>query len=256
MSFFQKFSLGFDAYGDAHRFIVRHKLWGYVLFPGLINLALFIGTFLLGYYTGGLVVERIFEWLGISGESEGFVRILVSALHFFIRIAVYIALFLLYLSTYKYIVLILMTPVLIVLSEKVYGIMTGRSYKFVFKLVMLDIARGTGIILRNLCIELGFILIFFFLSFIPVIGFICPFILFIISMYFLGFSMMYYSQECYRLKIKQSVHFIRKNKGFAIANGFVFYLLLLIPLLGLMIAPSYAVVAATLGVDKLKQTAR
>lgn len=75
----------------------------------------------------------------------------------------------------------------------------------------------------------------------------------IISMYYFGFFMIDYTGERYRLSIKQSVKFMRNNKGFAIANGLIFYLILMIPLLGLLVAPSYAVVAATIGVEKVKE---
>jgi CysZ protein len=253
MALFKNFAAGIDSYGDAHKFIIKHNLWGYVLFPGIINLVLFILVFLLGYYTGSYVVERIFEWYGISGESEGFFRILLSALHFFIKIFVYLILFMVYLTTYKYIVLIIMTPLLAVLSDKTSKLITGDKVPYTFGLLMKDVFRGTALVFRNIFIELFYIILCFIIGFIPFAGILVPVFLFILSMYFYGFSMMYYSHQCYRLKIKQSVQFIRRNKGFAIANGFIFYLLLMIPLLGLLVAPSYAVVAATIGVEKLKK---
>jgi hypothetical protein len=55
-----------------------------------------------------------------------------------------------------------------------------------------------------------------------------------------------------RLSIRQSVRFIRKNRGFAMANGMIFYVVFFfIPLVGFMIAPAYAVVAATLGTHNI-----
>jgi CysZ protein len=62
-----------------------------------------------------------------------------------------------------------------------------------------------------------------------------------------------YSNERHRLRIGESVLFVRKSKGLAIANGMIFYLILLIPFVGLLFAPSYAVVAATIATEKIRQ---
>jgi CysZ protein len=199
------------------------------------------------------VVGWIFNFLGLSGEHQGIIGFLIGMLQFVMNLFVYFLVFIIYLSTYKYIVLMIMPPLLAVLSEKTDVLLSGRKYKFEIKQLLKDILRGLLIVLRNLFIELGFFIILFILGFIPIIGLICPFIVFIISMYYYGFSMIDYSNERARLSISQSVIFVRKNKGFAIANGLIFYILLMIPLLGLLIAPSYAVVAATIGVEKIRQ---
>ena len=80
-----------------------------------------------------------------------------------------------------------------------------------------------------------------------------PCILFVISMYYYGFSMIDYSNERMNLSVCESVQFVSTNKGFAIANGLIFYVLLMIPFVGLLIAPSYSVIAATIGVRKISR---
>jgi CysZ protein len=252
MTLFKNFALGIDTYGDAHRLILKHNLWKYVFFPGVINLILFILVCILGYYTKDIAVKYIFNFLGLTGEHQGFIKILLGILHFVLNLFIYFLVFIIYFSTYKYIVLMIMPPILAVLSEKTEELVSGKKYKFNFHQLIKDIFRGLVIAFRNLFIELGFIIILFILGFIPVVGFICPLIVFVISMYYYGFSMIDYSNERSRLTISESVTFVRKNNGFAIANGFIFYVLLMIPLLGLLIAPSYAVVAATIGVEKIK----
>ena len=150
----------------------------------------------------------------------------------------------------------IISPALAILSEKTDELITNQKYPFSFKQLLKDIIRGCKIVLRNMIIEFLFIIAGFILSFIPIIGYICPVILFLISMYFYGFSMIDYSNERERLNVKQSVKFIRKNKGFAIANGLIFYCLMLIPLVGILIAPSYSVIAATIGTQKIKQNVK
>ena len=78
--------------------------------------------------------------------------------------------------------------------------------------------------------------------------------LFLVSSYFYGFAFIDYTNERRRLTISQSVDFIRKNKGMAIGNGFVFALAMLVPFCGTTIAGFIAiisVVAATISTHKM-----
>lgn len=253
MAFFIDFGLGVRTYRDAHKLIKKHRLWGYVFMPGIINLILIALIIFIAYLFGNIFRGWLFDWLGLNHAYSGFVKYLVNFFHFFVKFFVYFLFFMLYIYTYKYIVLMIMSPLLALLSEKTEELLTGVKFKFRFVQLLKDIRRGIFIVLRNIFIELGLSIAFFFLSYIPIIGYICPFITFHISMYFYGFSMMDYTNERHRMKTGQSVSFIRKHRGFAVANGLFFYLILMIPLLGLLVAPSYAVVAATIGVIEMKK---
>ncbi len=146
----------------------------------------------------------------------------------------------------------IMSPVLALLSEKTEKILTGSDYPFKFMQLIKDIIRGNLIVIRNISIEILWTVLLFFIGYIPIIGYFAPIVLLMISFYFFGFSMIDYSSERHKLSIRESIKYVRKNKGFAIANGCIFYLLLLIPVLGLLVAPSYSIVAATIGVEKIK----
>jgi CysZ protein len=102
--------------------------------------------------------------------------------------------------------------------------------------------------------ELLIMILLFILSWIPLIGLLSPVISFLVTCYYYGFSMIDYTNERQRLTIKQSVRFIRKNMGFSMANGFIFYIVFfLVPMVGFMIAPAYAVVAATIGTHEIRK---
>lgn len=58
--------------------------------------------------------------------------------------------------------------------------------------------------------------------------------------------MLDYSCERHKLSPSESILYISKHKGLAIGNGLLFYLMHGIPLIGWLLAPSYAVVAATI----------
>jgi CysZ protein len=84
------------------------------------------------------------------------------------------------------------------------------------------------------------------LSLIPLVGWITPLISFFIECYYYGFSMLDYSCERHQMSPSASIEFIGKRRGLAIGNGMVFYLMHCLPILGWILAPAYAVVAATI----------
>lgn len=251
MALFKNFSVGVDTYKEAHRLIIKHRLWLYVFIPGIINIVLFATVLIFGIYTSRKTIECLFDFLGITGNEEGFLHYLYSVLTFVLRLIIQIIFILVYMSIYKYLVLIIMSPLLAVLADKTSRLITGRKVPYTFRQLIKDVWRGILLVFRNIFIELFFIVVCFFIGYIPIIKFACPVFLFLLSMYFYGFSMIYFSNECYRLKINHSVRFVRRNNGFAIANGLIFYGILVIPVIGILVAPAYAVVAATIGVNKI-----
>jgi len=251
---FKNFSLGITTYSEAHRFIKKHKLWGYVVLPGILNIILLTIIIILGWNFAAQITDYIFDLLGLNKEITGFTKYLVIGLSYVLKFGLRIIFIIVYFSIYQFIVLMIMSPILAFLSEKTEKLINGSEYPFSMRQLIKDIIRGNIIVVRNIFVELFWIIIFFFVSYIPIIGLLSPVVLFIIAGYFYGFSMIDYCSERHKLSIHQSVHFVRKNKGFAISNGIIFYLLLLIPFVGVMIAPSYAVVAATIGTEKIRST--
>ena len=146
-----------------------------------------------------------------------------------------------------------MAPVIAILSEKTEELITGNSYPFNFKQFTQDVLRGILIALKNLAIEFIILLLLILFTNIPIIGWISPFLIFLVESYFFGFSMMDYCNERRKLTIKESASFIYQHKATAIVNGGVFSMLLLVPVIGLLIAPSYGVIAATISTIKLRE---
>jgi CysZ protein len=64
-----------------------------------------------------------------------------------------------------------------------------------------------------------------------------------------------YSLERKKMSASQSRLFISNHKGLAIGNGMVFYIFHIIPIVGWVLAPSYAVVAATLSLYSFQDSA-
>jgi CysZ protein len=67
--------------------------------------------------------------------------------------------------------------------------------------------------------------------------------------------MLDYTNERKHLSASESIDLINRHKGLAIGNGIVFYLIHILPVIGWVFAPGYAVVAATLSLQDQRQLA-
>jgi len=243
---FKGISLGVRSYFKAHDFIKQHKLWGYVVAPGLVNLLLFTATLLIGWHYSDELTIYFLELFGMTDPEEGAWGWINKILRWFFMLFFRLLFLAFYLYLYKYVVLIILSPVLALLSEKVDGLLTGQEFPFVMKRFVKDVLRGVTLALRNLVIEFSILFGLFLLSFIPVLGWIIPFLMLAVEFFFFGFSMIDYSNERKKMTKGESTRYVMANKSLAVANGGVFHFLLLIPVIGIMIGPTYGVVAATL----------
>lgn len=242
---FKQFLEAVKAYGVALNIIINHNLWLYFLFPVVLFILLLLGGTALIFELSDYLQFLIVSIIDLPEESsEGF-PFLAGAISFIINISLKLIFFLIFASVQKYLILILLSPVLALLSEKTDEIITGKKYTFNLAQLLKDAIRGSLVALRNLVIQFGLIIGCFILMLIPVLGWFAPFFLLIINYYFYGFSMLDYTSERYRMSISESTSFIRRNKGLAIGNGFIFALIFAIPYAGIIFAPILGVIAAT-----------
>lgn len=240
---FKQFRLALGSYLVAHRFIIKHNIWVYAIIPTLINMIMIGGLFYGAFQLNDHLKPIIKSWFSSDYNT------LSTITNYTIQILVNIILFITYLFIYKNLVLIILSPFLAILSEKVDALYTGRKFPFTGKQLLIDAWRGIKISIRNSAIELTLIAICFTIGiFVPVIGIVIPVIIFIIESFYFGFSMIDYTNERKKLTFKESKNYIKNNKPLAYGIGFVFYLMFLIPIIGWILAPLYGIVAGTLSV--------
>lgn len=157
-----------------------------------------------------------------------------------------------YFSLFKYLFLIIGSPVFAYLSEKTSSIIEGREFPFNFNQLMKDAGRGIRLALRNTAWQTLYAVSLILLSLVPLAGWITPLIALFVECYYYGFSMMDYSCERNQLSSTESIAFISRHKGLAIGNGLIFYLMHGLVIIGWVLAPAYAVVAATLSLHRIK----
>ncbi len=244
--------IAIQSYLEAHRFIVKHRLWKWIFIPGILYAILFgVGIYFFWISSG----QAIDYFLSVTGVKNWMYTLEGSWLKFlfiFGQVILQLILLLFYFSLFKYLFLIIGSPLFAYLSEKTEAIMEGRDFPISFVQLLKDIVRGIKLALRNTLWQTIYTLSILILSFIPFAGWFTPLIALIIECYFLGFAMLDYSCERNKLSPAQSIEFIGKHKGLAIGNGIVFYLMHMIIFVGWVLAPSYAVIAATISFYKTK----
>lgn len=224
------------------------KAFGFTLKKGRIlwyayPLAIAVLLFLVFDSTVGSVSETLTaylkEWIGFE-DRDGW---MATATKWILKLIVWY----LFASINRYLVLILMSPILAFISEKTEQILTNKEYQFEMAQFVKDVFRGIGIAIRNLGLEYLFTLVIWVITLIfPPLLVVSPFVILAIQFYFYGFSFLDYNLERRRLKMKSSVSYIRNRKGMAIGVGSGFYLIFLIPFIGWIIAPVVSSVAATM----------
>ncbi len=233
---FRQVGIGIVAYFQSFVFIVKEALWLYFLIPGILSLLL--------YWGGEVALQhlRTVEFKGITDdELDRYLIFGLQALFVFVANRMN-----------KYVVMILLSPVLTQLSARTERILSGNHYPFGFRQYIHNLLRGLQIAFRNLFTQMMIILIWLvFAAFIPGIDAATPVVVFLIGFYFYGFYFMDYVSERLGYTLEESVNFIRKNAAFAFTIGGIFSGLFMIPYAGVIIAPITASIAATIGVDKV-----
>jgi CysZ protein len=241
-----------QAYFHTHRFIIKHRLWKWILIPGIIYAVLFCLGIYLFWISSSSAIEFMLAKTGVKEWMEKMQSSWLSFLLIFGQIVLNLVLLLFYFSLFKYLFLIIGSPLFAYLSEKTESIMEGKDFPFSFSQLMKDMVRGIRLALRNMLWQTVYTVSILILSFVPLVGWVTPLLALLIECYYLGFSMLDYSCERNKLSTAQSILFIGRHKGLAIGNGIIFYMMHMLPILGWILAPSYAVIAATISLYNAK----
>ena len=244
--------ISIQSYFEAHQFIRQHKLWKWILIPGIIYAILFTVGMYFFWQSANDAVTWLSKQIGLEGWLQSQRSEVLSFLFVMAGLFLRLILVFFYFSLFKFLFLIIGSPVFAYLSERTAAILEGREFPFSFQQLMKDAWRGTRLALRNALWQSIYVFSLLLLSLIPVVGWISPLIALFVECFYYGFSMVDYSCERNKLTLPESIDFISKHKGLAVGNGLVFYLMHGVVVIGWVLAPTYAVVAATLSLHKIK----
>jgi len=258
--------LALSGFVRAPAFAARHGLAWLFLVPALLWAAFAVGLFAFTTWLVGRAETWIMHALkaGPLGDEAADLHGLWSYVKVFFEsggamvllIAVKLALFFLFALVNKYIVLIVLAPVLAYASERTEEIVTGRRSPFSLPQLVRDAARGVRMALRNGFLELGLnVLIWAATLAFPFLAPLSVVLVLTVSAYFYGFSMFDLVFERRRMSVRASVRAARANPGLVLTNGGLFMLLAKVPLVGLMLVPVMAAIGAALAwVEKERAT--
>jgi CysZ protein len=222
--------------------LFRLRLWKYFAIPILITLLTAVAIVSLAWglsgKVGGLIAEA---WIWERGAST--IRSLA-------QIIGGLMVFALGLLAYKHIVLALAAPFMSPVSEKVEAHLYPGAHEYRNTTDASQLMRGIKINVRNLCWEIGLTIPIFLIGLIPVVGFYSAAMVFLIQAYYAGFGSMDYTLERH-YGFRESVRFVKNNRGAAIGNGIIFVLLLFIPIIGIILVLPISVTAASVSTLRL-----
>lgn len=234
---------GINAYVGTFKLISKLKLWKYFAIPVIIS---FITASIIGLLAWnlsdniGVYISKIWVWEFGKETFTSFSSFIGAAIVLVIGLILY-----------KHIVMALSAPFMSPVSEKIEVHVTGvENHEHRITSFKEQLWRGIRINLRNLSKELLFTIPILLIGFVPVIGIFSSLLLFLVQAYYAGFGNMDYTLERH-FKYKESIDFVKTNKGIAIGNGIIFMLFLLIPIIGIIIVLPLSVTAAALNTVEL-----
>ncbi len=241
------FVIGFRAYFEAYQILSRLRLWKYFAIPVVLSVIIFLIIGILSYFLsediGNYIANFWFSTFWPWDHGKNTIHNISNFLGALIVIVVgFIA--------FKHLIMALSAPFIgpisNIIEEDLTGMVSQRENSSSLQLL----SRGLRIALRNFIRELLLTLPILCFGLIPVIGLLSPILLFLLQSYFAGFGNMDPTLERH-LSYKESILFVKKNKGLAIGNGVVFVLFLFIPFFGVLLVLPFSVTAATIATVKL-----
>lgn len=240
---------------DAHHFILKNKLGRYLLISGSLFLLVF-SISIKAVITG---IENSEPWLTnwLVSNSKAYINFSIDDFKTGIKAGFWLlktAIDSNKDSIFTSLFLIIGTPYFSFISEKVHQILSKTSKAFTFKGWLQEMKRGLALSIANSIKQLGFALLITLISIIPIIGIIAPLLTFIVQAYYNGILMTDYSLEREGYNLKDSKRFYTQNKAIMFSIGLGFMFLLLIPVVGWFLAPTYALTASSLYFFKQKDS--
>lgn len=254
--FVKDFWLALQCYYRGARMIYENWLWLFFFIPVVLTFVLYLG----GEYilkdlqnidlnetiTHLKFPEKISKGFGIDAfdpNSVEMTTLINASKMLFVIISMKFS---------KYIVLIVLTPVLSMLSFRVENILTGNRYPFDKAQFIDDIYRGVNFSMRNMVLQMVTLVGWYAITMIiPPLQVLTTTIVYLVGSYYYGSAVMDFTNERRRMSLEQSVRFQWERKGFTLGVGLIFYGLFYISFIGIVFGPVLATVASTIGIDEM-----
>lgn len=245
--FVSGFLVGFRGFLRSPGILTRYRLWHYQIIPGLISLFLSVVVITAAYFSAKHLALWLDEKIVIPwGWLDATVTWSIGIITIFAWLAAFI-------FFHKQLALVVLAPFLGRLAELTVRGAEGEAFRQRLTPIQ-AIKRALKINLGNVPKEIGMTLLFLLAGFIPFVGPIFSLVgLFLTESRFLGFGLMDFPLEYRGLTVDESRDFVRERVGLASGLGAGYLLLMAIPFVGWMFAPTLGTVAGTIeALDELE----
>ncbi|GAB5416018.1 MAG: hypothetical protein Crog4KO_13980 [Crocinitomicaceae bacterium] len=134
---------------------------------------------------------------------------------------------------YVFLVITVLSPFHAFIAECFDQSMTGKKFPYSFAYFLQDFFRMLAVVSIALLMELGCIVVWWVLSFIPGLALLDDLMYFLISAFFYGFAFHDYALERYRLSIGKSIQFAFRHPLSMVCTGAIFLGIYAIPYAGI-----------------------
>ncbi|MBM3414491.1 MAG: EI24 domain-containing protein [Bacteroidetes bacterium] len=241
--------IAFRSWQEARHFIQQQNLLRGVLWPGILYSLFAVIGLILFVISSNDAVSWMSATLGIEQWLQKERSEWLSFLFVMNGMMLRLVLLLFYFALFKNLILVVGAPAFAYLSEKTEALLENNQHRFYWDVVWKDAQRGIRLAIKNTGLEALYFGGLILLALIPVAGWITPLIGLLMQGYYFGFAMLDYSFARSQLTPSQSAVFCSHHKGLAIGNGLLFFAMHLFVLL----APAYAIIAATFSVRQIKK---
>ena len=219
---------------------------------------IFQGKFLLFFIPGIVIATLYLIYLGLATSVYSFLEIVsyVPWVGSYLESGVdvlygWVDSFSLFI--YQFVIISILSPFHTVLSEKIELHETGRKFKVGWEKIVNDIVRTLGVIILGGLMFLALKLIWMFLAWILGITFLNPVVSAILIGFFTGFNSYDYSLERHDISVFKSWKYGFRYPLHMIVTGGLFTTLLLIPFIGVVIAPVLLTMVGTINFLRIKE---
>ncbi|MEZ4986710.1 MAG: EI24 domain-containing protein [Saprospiraceae bacterium] len=230
----------------AWELIRDRRLWTGMHHYGWVQKVLLGVAMLLSFSFLGMVSGWMGEWFG-SGTLRGFFsgvshfssKLFEEGYHSFTS------------GFMKYFLLLLVEVLIFHFMQRALQEVEGTPLRTDFQTFLNAELRMLQVVVRTWAMELvATVLVSIFFGLITPISFLKPLVTFVVQCYFFGLVIMDNYNEQFGLNIKQSLAYSQQFKGIAFGLGFILYLFMLIPVVGVIAGTILVSVTAVLVMEK------
>lgn len=250
MDFFQQIKTSIFSYWRTFRFIESHNLWRLLILPAIINLCIATVMVILAIKLSRNIVEGMMANFRFAEDDQE----LHSLYRGFLMVVIRSGVFFFFLKIFRYLTLLFLSPVFVMVTARVQTIACGHADETTAMDYLKNCYRGTRIALKNFIIEVILSTLILSVSFLAAwIAPLAPLAILFIESYFMGYSFADYRNSHHHLSARESHQVINSYPGLIIGNGICYNLFLLIPVIGILVAPVFALTASGLAINLVEK---